>query len=156
MKVFVSHSLQDPFKASISQVLRAVGAIPYFAEHEYSTSETVSQKIEREIRECDIFLALLTFQGLQSNFVQQEIGVAHTLKKRRIVLVERGLEGAVGGFLYGADFVTLDRYNPMECLGKLQNLIENELKGKKEREAASNRLLFWAILAVIAVFASRD
>ena len=109
MYAFVSHAVADKhFIDTVRGLLRRNGITPLIAEDDVSMSETVSEKVERYIRQSQLALVLLTKNGNASRFVQQEIGYLESQKKPMLVLVEKGLEKDVTGFLYGRDFVTVD------------------------------------------------
>jgi hypothetical protein len=98
------------------------------------------------ILESDVVLVVLTREGFNSNFVQQEIGFAVD-RKPLLIIVERGYEPRITGFIYGRDPVTFDPFNPQPALAKIQKVLGDQ-KQKKEQQEAIEKLL----LAAVGVF----
>lgn len=109
MNIFVSHSSKDKnFIERIRDLIRKHGFTPLIAEDEISLSETINQKVERLIGNSELAVVALTRNGSSASFVQQEIGYLQKAQKPMLVLVEKGLEHEVEGFLYGRDYLTMD------------------------------------------------
>ncbi len=79
MKVFLSHAISDKELIEMFQTsIKKTGVELVIAEHNFSLNETITQKIESMIRQSHIALFLLTENGFNSAFVQQEIGYIHS------------------------------------------------------------------------------
>lgn len=105
MKIFVSHSLNDNNLIQVlKQNLEPKGIILLLAEHYQELTGTITQKIENMILTCDVALVLLTENGFNSNFVQQEIGYINSCKKPLLAVVQSGLQNKITGFQYGKDY----------------------------------------------------
>lgn len=75
MKIFVSHSLSDSeLLIKINGTLEPYGLKLLISEHVQDLNNTITKKIENMITECDVAVVMLTENGFNSNFVQQEIG----------------------------------------------------------------------------------
>lgn len=98
------------------------------------------------IQQSDLVLAVLSSDGFASGFVQQEIGYAHG-KKPILILVERGLESRVSGFMYGRDQVVIDPWNPQPALQEVHNVLTAQ-KQKSDQQDAIGKL----ILVGVGVF----
>lgn len=136
MKVFVSHSIYD--KKLIQKIKAAIepnGINLIIAEHHYALYKTITEKIKDQIRSSDFALILLTKNGFNSNFVQQEIGFIENLKKPYIQLVQKGIEKKITGFNFGRDFISYDPREPEEAV----NLIKQEMTKYLNRRHISNK-----------------
>lgn len=90
-KVFLSYRRQssDDLARFIYDRLQSSGADVFF-DHETLNGERFANKIEREIINCDYFLAILTPDTLDSEWVRREIETAIRHKKQIVPLVDRG------------------------------------------------------------------
>jgi len=91
---FVSHSISDADKALVEHVeseLNSPGVKLYLAEREFSPT-SVSDKLKAAIASSDFVVALLTTSGASSPYVNWELGVAETMAKPIIPLLEEGVE----------------------------------------------------------------
>lgn len=94
---------------------------------------------------------MLTQNGFNSNFVQQEIGYAKSLKKPHLYIVEKGLQKKITGFAFGKDFIELDPINPNVAIKKAIRLLLShwrkliQIKKKQEKDAA------WFIAGIIGL-----
>jgi hypothetical protein len=86
-------------------------------------SHTITEKIERMILNCDVCLVLLTNEGYNSHFVQQEIGYIKSLKKPFLQVIQKGLENKIRGFNYGKDYVQLDEADPNYAIAKVERIL---------------------------------
>lgn len=129
-KVFISHSTNDMdlvYELRIS--LGRVGVEPYVAEYYPEPDEELPQKIKRNIDDSQSVVALLTHDGIRSQWVNQEIGYADKAGKKIIPIVEEGVE--ISGFLTSKERILFNRANPYEVsdiiISRLQHLkIEKE------------------------------
>jgi nucleoside 2-deoxyribosyltransferase len=113
MKVFISHALTDQdILKRIKETLEPHGLQLNIAEHYVDIERSITQKIENMIIQSDIALILLTQNGFNSHFVQQEIGYIKSLNKPFIQVVQSGFENKIKGFNYGHDYFELDPNHP--------------------------------------------
>ena len=125
MKIFVSYSSKDKntIVERIRQVITKNGFTPLIAEDNNSLSETITQKVERLINDSELAVVVLTQNGQSTAFVQQEIGYLKKAEKPMLLLVEKGLEKEVGGFLYGRDYLIVDPNDVESALNKTEERI---------------------------------
>jgi len=142
MKIFVSHSLSDQdLIGNIRNMLEPHGLSLLIAEHTLEMRETISNKIEKLILACDVGLILLTENGFNSKFVQQEIGYLESLKKPCLQLIQVGIEKNISGFNYGKDFILFDPNEPQIALEKMTNsLMEYWQKREHQRQVRAVKL----------------
>ena len=119
-RVFVSHSAAD--RAAVSHIMMAchgVGVEPYIFEHDQRPGQSVAEKIQRQIIECDAVVVLLTKESADSAYVQQEIGFALAHGKPVLPLVEDGVSERTLAMLKGVEWVTFDPSKPDDALGAM-------------------------------------
>lgn len=75
------------------------------------------------IDDSDLALILLTKDGFNSNFVHQEIGYVQKAQKRRIIVVEKGYESKVTGFIYGNDYISYMPDSPDVTISQIKKII---------------------------------
>ncbi len=158
MRIFISHAIVDKaLIQSMSEMLRPYGITLLVAEHFIDLNNSVTDKIERMIRTCDLGIVLLTRSGFDSKFVHQEIGYLKAMKKPVLQIVESSVSGKITGFFYGRDRIVLDPDNPDEALKKIKNIIlrywdkkQSQMKKAQEEEEKRKRANF---LFAVGIFA---
>jgi excisionase family DNA binding protein len=93
--------------SEISKHLKQESIDVYVAEFYPEPGEMLPKKILKNLRSSDCMVVILTSVGVQSPWVQQEIGVAKTLDLPIIPMVEEGV--TVKGLLEGVEYIPLDR-----------------------------------------------
>ncbi|MBK9730021.1 MAG: toll/interleukin-1 receptor domain-containing protein [Chitinophagaceae bacterium] len=117
MKIFVSHALIDhELINSIKKTLEPHGIALLVAEHYEDLQRTITEKIENMIKTSDIALILLTENGFNSNFVQQEIGYIKSLNKPYLQIVQVGIDKKITGFNFGKGYILYDPNQPQKAL----------------------------------------
>lgn len=90
-KVFISHAEEDKNLAErIHSILERMGLGPYIYELYSEYGRDLDDIIRDKISECKHFVVLLTSNGIQSQWVNQEIGMAYALNRNIIPVVEKG------------------------------------------------------------------
>lgn len=117
----------------------------FIAEHQYDTLNTISKKIEKLIRDSDFAIILLTKNGFNSNFVQQEIGYINSCNISHIQFVEKGFENKISGFEYGKEFISFDPVNPYKEINKVKNIVikqwNDKVKKQEEKEIKKQKTI---------------
>ena len=107
--VFISHSSKDSLVVrSIASQLEIYGITPIVAENvrPMTFTQYLPDKIKMLIQQSDCVVALLTKNGVISNWVHQEIG--YTLDKKPLIpIVESDIPSEGLGFLQGAEYIPL-------------------------------------------------
>lgn len=148
MKVFISHSMKDAHLVdALRSIAASAGIVPLIAEHVIDLQNTVTKKIEEMISDADLVLVVLTNEGFNSTFVQQEIGYATKSNKPLLVLVEQGCEQRISGFIYGRDSVIIDPWNPHPAFEKVTRVLTSQRQEKEKQE--SIRTLLFAGLGIL-------
>jgi mannitol/fructose-specific phosphotransferase system IIA component len=89
----------------------------------------------------------LTEDGARSEWVNQEIGVAHGLGKDIIPIKEKGVD--VKGFIEGVEWITLDRFNPDVALEKTSSYLR-DLHHEKVNMVTQDGIA-WGVLVGVVV-----
>jgi hypothetical protein len=91
--VFLSHAEEDSnFADRVFGILEKMGISCFIYERFPEYGNYIPEIIKRNINGCRTFVVLLTQNGVQSQVVNQEIGMAFALNKGIIPIVERGVE----------------------------------------------------------------
>jgi len=157
MKIFVSHSFDDgAFLSHLKESLNFKQNNKFellIASEKYDPINTVSNKITKFIDRSDICLVMLTEKGINSNFVQQEIGYITKTKKPSILLVQKGLENKITGFISDKDYIIYDPERPEDCINKIMktfNKFENEMSSEESKAGILFALGALAIGVILA------
>jgi len=122
MKIFVSHAMKDAKLINdLKLVLEPHGLKLLIAEHHSDIDySTITEKIEKMIASSDVALFLLTNDGFNSIFVQQEIGYIKSLKMPSLQLIEKGLEKRITGFNFGKGYIEYSPSEPQVAIDKIK------------------------------------
>jgi hypothetical protein len=87
IQVFVSYSSDDKFLAGrIKSNLEDYGLSVFLAHDDIPPTRDWQEEISKHLRECDVFIPILTGSFRQSNWTDQEVGMAFGLEKLIIPL----------------------------------------------------------------------
>lgn len=87
-KVFVSYSTCDLKNVTqLQQSLNGTGVEVFVAQHSVEPGQHLPDSISSAILECDLFVLLWSDYAKKSEWVSQEIGKAHALKKQILPLI---------------------------------------------------------------------
>lgn len=151
-KVFISYSTHDLKNVTeLRQSLAGTGVEVFVAEHSVTASEPLSERISSAIGACDLFVLLWSANAKASDWVPQEIGKAHSLKKTILPLVlEDGL--ALPGFISGLKYLPVFR-DPQAAMAHAQDFVLKQFQAKqavvrqkKEQESARNLLVLGGLV----------
>jgi len=147
-KVFISHSTQDRgLVITLANLLTKFGIEVSIAEWYLSPGEPLDKKVFTQIEKADCVVALLTRNGMRSNWVQQEIGYAMKAGKPIIPLVEKGVNSRDLAALQGKEYIEYDPLQPKEALIKASTYVKSLKLKKEEQEKAL--LIAGGILALL-------
>jgi hypothetical protein len=154
MKVFLSHSMKDKELVNhLIYVLKINGIELYAVEHFFSNC--ITDKIKQTINYCDVAIILLTESGTNSKSVQAEIGYLNATNKTIIPVVLEGLENEFNCFLYGSDYITLQKKNIKPALHKFVSILlqidfqQKEILKKQEQQKATGKLILGSAFAFL-------
>ena len=145
-KVFISHSTRNQgLVISLANLLSKFEVEVIVAQWYLAPCERLDKKVLEEIKNSDCVVALLTRNGIRSNWVQQEIGYALAYHVPLIPLVEKGIDSEALAALQGKDYIEYDPCQPQQALIKTSSYVKS-LKLTKE-EQAKTLLIVGGILA---------
>jgi len=131
-KVFISHSVRDQgLVISLANLLSKFGVEVLVAEWYLAPGERLDKKVFAQIERSDCVVALLTREGIRSNWVQQEIGYSLQHNKLTIPVVEKGVDPKDLAALQGREHIEYDPHQYQQALIKLSTYVKS-LKLKKE------------------------
>lgn len=135
--VFISHSTRDHgLVIALANILSKYGVTVFVAEWYLAPGEPLQKKVTDQIQNSDCVVALLTRNGMRSNWVQQEIGHTLNFQKPIIPLVEKGVEQKELGALQGREYIEYDPERPQDALVQTARYIKSIKLKKEEREKA--------------------
>jgi hypothetical protein len=113
--VFISHSSKDEAVVRwLEAQVKAAGHKPWIAEWDPRPGARLTDKVLGELRGSDAYVLLLTEEGYDSVYVQQESGAAVASGKPVIALVDKDLGPRPLGMLNDIEQVRFDRDNLAE------------------------------------------
>lgn len=132
LKVFLSHAAKDASLVNlVRRQLQALGVSVYLAEDDPRPGTVLAEKVRAAIHNSHVVVVLITTAGLNSAYVQQEVGIAHECGKPIVPIVEKGIEAGTLGILQGVEYLELDLDHPAETMAKmtahLQPLVMQQL-----------------------------
>ncbi|WP_213803176.1 toll/interleukin-1 receptor domain-containing protein [Granulicella sp. dw_53] len=93
MKAFISHSSSEQDVAvALKSVLEELNIEPFLAHNDIRASQQWNERILSELKECDVFLALLSRAFKRSDWCAQESGAA-ILRRDAVVIIPISLDG---------------------------------------------------------------
>lgn len=136
-KVFISHSVRDQgLVISLANLLSKFGVEVFVAEWYLALGEPLDKKVFEQIRKSDCVVALLTRNGVRSNWVQQEVGYSLQCNKSVIPIVEKGIDPKDLAALQGREYIEYDPYQYHQALIELSTYVRSLKVKKEEREKA--------------------
>lgn len=135
-KVFIAHSTRDQgLVISLANLLSKFGIEVSVAEWYLAPGEPLDKKVFKQIKGSDCVVALLTRNGIRSNWVQQEIGYSLQHNKKDLAALQ------------GKEYIEYDPYQSQQALIKLSTYGRSLKLKKEEQEKAL--LVFGGLLAFI-------
>lgn len=117
-RIFISHAKEDYTLAlRIHNILWRMELAPYIYELYHEYGRDLDEIMKEKITFCEHFVPLITRNGVQSQWVNQEIGMAYALDKNIIPVVEIGIESK--GFIAFKVHIPYDPNNGEWCICNL-------------------------------------
>jgi hypothetical protein len=146
-KLFLSHSVRDMYLVrQIEKHLDANGIEVFIAEDIGTPGAVLEEKFRALIRNAHFFLALLTENGVRSEWVIKETNYAHEIERPMLLLKEREAQVAIS-----REWVDFSRLDPEETI--LEN-IEKALRKIQQNPAgiASSQPVHPLVLVGLGLF----
>lgn len=134
--IFISYSTLDVETVKkIETYLSQIQGVSVFISDSNLLVGTLSDALVEKIKHCDLFLVLYSKNSHNSNYVQQEIGVAKGNNKPIIPLL-LDAEAKPGAMLQGISYLPIyDENKAKEQMPKLYNHIIQETQKKARTQA---------------------
>ena len=154
-RVFISHSTRDRgLVIALANLLTKFGVEVFVAEWYLTPGQPLDKKIFTQIENADCVVALLTKNGVRSNWVHQEIGYALKTRKLIIPLIEKGTTSQDLGAFQGKEYIEYDSLQPEEAFTKASTYVKS-LKLKKE-EKEKTLLISGSIIALLLLLSGGE
>ncbi len=133
-QIFIAHcSIDEPFAIRLRNCLSNIVEFePYLAQDYPSFGDSFKDRIMNAIENCSVFICCLSKSALNNQWVNQELGYASAVKKRKsnyqiIPLSEDGLD--LKGMITSdsEDILFMDKYGDDEFLANIILSIRNKI-----------------------------
>jgi hypothetical protein len=121
----------------------------YIASDDRQPGQYLSKKIEDNIRSSSFFIALITKDAFESQWVNQEIGLAKNCKINIIPIVEQGIRPP--GILEGLEYIEFNRNNSQIAVKSLAEYVEKKKKEKDRSDLLSYGFILGALYIVFLI-----
>jgi len=147
-KIFISHSTKDMFLVrQLEKYFECYGIEVIIAEDKRQPGVKLDEKFYGLIRESHFLLAILTKNGLSSDWVKNEVNYAHTIKKPIIPLVEESIK-----IKSSVEYINFNREESIESiLSKIEDGI-NGIKRKQLIDPDIGKVLFPLVIGGLIGF----
>lgn len=133
--IFISYSANDSkkIKSFLGQLSSLQNVKIFFAERSIAPGSIISHTIIENIKKSDVFLVFFSEFSINSNYVQQEIGVAKSNNKIIIpILLD---ESKPTGMLEGINYLDFfDQTKQPQEIDRLSDFIVQAVKSKRQKQ----------------------
>jgi len=150
-KVFISYSTKDiPNVDALRAVLQFPDVECFVSEYAVTPGAPLAPTIKNAIVTCDLFVLLWSKNALASEWVSQEIGIAHGCQKPILPFVlEQGL--GLPGFIKELRYVAAFQ-NPQQAMYSLrETVLKNSMVKQNQQGLAALAIGGLLILALIGM-----
>lgn len=120
LEVFLSHATADrDHVAMVREQLEALGVSVYLAEHDPRPGTSIADKVTEALERCHVVVVLITTMGIDSTFVQHEVGIARAYRKPIVPIVDKSIDRSRLGILSEVECLELDVRHPAEAMAKM-------------------------------------
>ena len=150
-KVFVSYSTKDiPNVDALRGLLQFPDVECFVSEYAVTPGAPLAPTIKAAILSCDLFVVLWSKNALASEWVSQEIGIAHGCQKPILPFVlEQGL--SLPGFIKELRYVAAFQ-NPQQAMYSLrETVMRNSLTKQNQQALGALALGGLVLLALVGI-----
>ena len=127
-KVFLSHAEEDyQLVYRVWDILSRLKASPYMHELYPDYRRDIPTGIRDVLRDCAMCVTFLTKDGINSQWVQQELGIAYAFDKIIVPVIEIGVE--YKGFVQMVRRIPYERGNPDQMIYRVIYAVRTHLLG---------------------------
>ncbi|TET40199.1 MAG: toll/interleukin-1 receptor domain-containing protein [Dehalococcoidia bacterium] len=131
--VFLSHDHDDfALVDRIEKILQRIKISAYVYEKYPRYGEYIPEVIKETIKDSKYFVVFLTHEGIASQWVNQEIGIAHAFDKLIIPVKDRQLQSK--GFVELREFIYYDPLSPEDMIYRLIHTLRWRLSKQQAAE----------------------
>jgi len=144
-KVFISHSMKNiELVNQAKAMLEQKGLNAYVAVSEPEPGQKLDEKIVNHIKSSSYFLLLYTKDAEASPWVNSELGIAVSMNKKIIPIIEEGVQ--LPSIISGIEYVKLDSINPETCIQGVCDYLSGLMASKDE-----TKIIVAAILILLGI-----
>lgn len=144
-KVFISHCMKNiELVNQAKAMLEQKGLNAYVAVSEPEPGQKLDEKIVNHIKSSSYFLLLYTKDAEGSPWVNSELGIAVSMNKKIIPIIEEGVR--LPSIISGIEYVKLDSINPETCIQSVCDYLYG-LKASKD----ATKIIVAAILILLGI-----
>lgn len=143
--IFISHCEQDKeISDIIADRICQTGFLAYMAEKDPRPGTILANKISNAIGNSRFIIVLISESSNESQYVQQEIGIAYEKSK---TIIPISIDGAKPkGVLAGKEYIDFTKENLEQSMDKFQRVVESQ-------KAEMNRNDFWGGIFLVGAVA---
>jgi len=131
-KVFIAYGEEDKeFAESIYESVEKLGLECYAFTKVHRSGNWIPETDLEEIKSSEYFVVIITSNSINSQWVNQEIGVAYALGKRFIPICEENIISEIKGFIQNVECIryrTGSYSNEEECISEIVLKLREEKK----------------------------
>jgi len=150
MKAFLSYSLADKDQYLITLLSNKLQEKNYFLQTGINIMDVnIDAYSQQHILTSQLFVGIVSTDGLQRNRVLQEWNLAYTNKIPAVLLIEQGIQ------INGGDpsaYVRFNRMNPQSAIIQIQQRMSSPARST-DQEGIGWLVAGAALLALLAIFA---
>ncbi|MHA1542790.1 MAG: toll/interleukin-1 receptor domain-containing protein [Candidatus Hodarchaeales archaeon] len=148
-KVFISHSMKNiELVNQAKAMLEQKGLNAYVAVSEPEPGEKLDDKIVNHIKSSSFFLLLYTKDAETSPWVNSELGIAVSMNKKIIPIIEEGVQ--LPSIISGIEYVKMDSINPGTCIQGVCDYLSGLMASKDETKIIVASILILLGVVVLA------
>ena len=152
-KVFISHSMKNiELVNQAKAMLEQKGLNAYVAVSEPEPGEKLDEKIVNHIKSSSYFLLLYTKDAEGSPWVNSELGIAISMNKKIIPIIEEGVQ--LPSIISGLEYVKLDSINPETCIRSVCDYLHGLMASKDVTKVIVAAILILLGILVLATILS--
>ena len=150
-KVFISYSTKDiPNVDALRKLLQFPDVECFVSEYAVTPGAPLAPTIKNAIQTCDLFVVLWSKNALASEWVSQEIGIAHGGQKPILPFVlEKNLQ--LPGFIKELRYVAAFQ-NPEQAMYSLREIVlKNSMSKQNQQNVAAIAIGAILLLALVGM-----
>lgn len=124
----------------VQRQIEALGVDVYLAEHDPHPGTSISERVERNLKQSDAVVVLITTNSVDSAYVQQEVGLARAHRKPIVPIVDKRVDKARLGMLTEVEWLEIDLDEPAEALARVTQSLQPMVQAETARQVQPARV----------------